>query len=388
LIIHSFIDHSFIHSLIIHSFIDHSFLDDEYRYNGMAEDTVTILPGLMQNQREKYGPLLFQKDENGFYTCFFRNCGKKLQANFSRHIARHEQDSDEIDPLISSQIKAMSYKSGSSSVPIQICSHPNHEMWWNASAELPITEFYNRSSKCKKCYIRQQQESKRERMKHVPRSGHSPPPSMPTPKPPPNITPLRPPMSGLAPNMIPHSITPARMPVPGPMQQGTPQSVPSYAANLYSAPPLAATTPFILSRPPREVNRKLMNAALLKKLRKIVVTLRRHQYAWPFNQPVDPVALELDDYFEVIKQPMDLKTIMENLDNNRYLSAAQVIEDIRLVWANAKLYNKVESEIYDFASELSKVFDDIMKKVLEETEVEAKVESEMEQPSDICAVCG
>lgn len=52
-----------------------------------------------------------------------------------------------------------------------ICSHPTHQEWWGTSAEQPVTEFYKRCSKCKKCYIRLQQESKRQRLSL---EGHSP----------------------------------------------------------------------------------------------------------------------------------------------------------------------------------------------------------------------
>jgi bromodomain-containing factor 1 len=37
---------------------------------------------------------------------------------------------------------------------------------------------------------------------------------------------------------------------------------------------------------------------------------KKHKdYAWPFYDPVDVVALNLPDYFDIIKQPMDLGTV-------------------------------------------------------------------------------
>lgn len=37
---------------------------------------------------------------------------------------------------------------------------------------------------------------------------------------------------------------------------------------------------------------------------------RKHQaYAWPFYKPVDASALNLHDYHDIIKQPMDMSTI-------------------------------------------------------------------------------
>lgn len=34
--------------------------------------------------------------------------------------------------------------------------------------------------------------------------------------------------------------------------------------------------------------------------------VRTHKHGWIFLEPVDPVKLQLHDYFEVIKNPMDL----------------------------------------------------------------------------------
>ena len=37
---------------------------------------------------------------------------------------------------------------------------------------------------------------------------------------------------------------------------------------------------------------------------------RKHQaYAWPYYKPVDAAALNLHDYHDIIKQPMDMSTI-------------------------------------------------------------------------------
>lgn len=37
--------------------------------------------------------------------------------------------------------------------------------------------------------------------------------------------------------------------------------------------------------------------------------LMNHHFAFPFNQPVDPIALGIPDYFEKISHPMDFSTI-------------------------------------------------------------------------------
>eukprot|EP00026_Physarum_polycephalum_P003702 Phypoly_transcript_03716.p1 GENE.Phypoly_transcript_03716~~Phypoly_transcript_03716.p1 ORF type:complete len:756 (+),score=121.12 Phypoly_transcript_03716:73-2340(+) len=124
-----------------------------------------VHPGLMQEQTEKYGPLLFHKDDQGLYTCFFTGCGKKLKANFSRHVAKHEMDGDKMDPTLATQIQTSSASKNLGTT--KICSHPTHQEWWGTSSEQPVTEFYKRCSKCKKCYIRLQQESKRLRIESL-----------------------------------------------------------------------------------------------------------------------------------------------------------------------------------------------------------------------------
>jgi len=48
----------------------------------------------------------------------------------------------------------------------------------------------------------------------------------------------------------------------------------------------------------------------LAECHRILIDLRKHADAAPFNQPVDPVSLNIPDYFNVIKNPMDLGTIM------------------------------------------------------------------------------
>lgn len=48
----------------------------------------------------------------------------------------------------------------------------------------------------------------------------------------------------------------------------------------------------------------------LAECHRILIDLRKHADAAPFNQPVDPIALNIPDYFKIIKNPMDLGTIM------------------------------------------------------------------------------
>jgi len=81
-----------------------------------------------------------------------------------------------------------------------------------------------------------------------------------------------------------------------------------------------------------------------------------HKYGWPFNQPVDPEKLEIPDYLTIITHPMDLGTIKENLEHNKYDNVEIFAEHVNLVWANALKYNQPGSDIVIMAKELKDKF--------------------------------
>lgn len=85
--------------------------------------------------------------------------------------------------------------------------------------------------------------------------------------------------------------------------------------------------------------------------------------AAPFLEPVAWKELGLLDYPHIIKHPMDLGTILSNLENGRYLSPDQFSKDVRLVWKNATTYNRPDSEIYITAERLRKLFDKRIAKI-------------------------
>ncbi|TNN22162.1 Bromodomain-containing protein 2 [Liparis tanakae] len=69
--------------------------------------------------------------------------------------------------------------------------------------------------------------------------------------------------------------------------------------------------------------------------------LWRHQFSWPFREPVDAYRLNLPDYHKIIKQPMDMGTIKKRLENNFYRSASECIQDFNTMFTNCYIYNKV-----------------------------------------------
>lgn len=96
--------------------------------------------------------------------------------------------------------------------------------------------------------------------------------------------------------------------------------------------------------------------ANLKKCHAILKSLMSSSKATPFLVPVDPVALGIPDYFQVIKEPMDLGTIKQNLECGYYDDTSVFADHVRLVFRNAMLYNAAHSQVHIYAQKLLEDF--------------------------------
>ena len=85
--------------------------------------------------------------------------------------------------------------------------------------------------------------------------------------------------------------------------------------------------------------------------------------AVPFREAVDWKALQLFDYPQIIKTPMDLGTVKGKIESNSYRSLEECAEDIRLIWKNCMTYNADGSEFYNLADSFSRRFEELYAKV-------------------------
>ncbi|KAL7414368.1 Bromodomain-containing protein, partial [Mrakia frigida] len=53
----------------------------------------------------------------------------------------------------------------------------------------------------------------------------------------------------------------------------------------------------------------------------------------------DPIALNIPDYPKIVKRPMDLSTIRQNLADNYYDDPQEVHSDVKLMFKNCYLFN-------------------------------------------------
>ncbi|XP_054468023.1 LOW QUALITY PROTEIN: bromodomain-containing protein 3-like [Anoplopoma fimbria] len=133
-------------------------------------------------------------------------------------------------------------------------------------------------------------------------------------------------------------------------------------------------SPRFVNPPPPEVknpNRPGRKTNQLQYMHNVVVkSLWRHQFAWPFHQPVDAVALGLQDYHTIITTPMDLGTIKKRLENDYYWSATECMQDFNTMFTNCYIYNKPTDDIVLMALAVEKVF---LQKVSQMQQMEVEI---------------
>ncbi|KAL4280524.1 hypothetical protein GQ457_03G036070 [Hibiscus cannabinus] len=107
---------------------------------------------------------------------------------------------------------------------------------------------------------------------------------------------------------------------------------------------------------PPEKRRK-MDRCMTQHCSALLKALMKHPAGWVFNQPVDPMALGIPDYFSIIKNPMDFSTIKSKLAKNIYIVTDEFVADIRLTFANAMLYNPPSNNVHKMAEEMEDFFE-------------------------------
>ena len=80
--------------------------------------------------------------------------------------------------------------------------------------------------------------------------------------------------------------------------------------------------------------------------------LQNHQAAWPFLQPVNKD--EVLDYYDVIKQPMDLWTMEHKHEKDQYPTPEDFIKDAKLIFDNCRKYNSEATSYAKLANRLEK----------------------------------
>ncbi|XP_053932515.1 protein polybromo-1 isoform X9 [Cuculus canorus] len=70
---------------------------------------------------------------------------------------------------------------------------------------------------------------------------------------------------------------------------------------------------------------------------------------------VKPSKKDYPDYYKIILEPMDLKMIEHNIRSDKYVGEEAMIEDMKLMFRNARHYNEEGSQVYNDAHMLEKI---------------------------------
>lgn len=116
-----------------------------------------------------------------------------------------------------------------------------------------------------------------------------------------------------------------------------PELKPEEDAKPAQAPTQASSQPEAASKPTYSTDpiTPLQTRHLLDKLK----NLKKTKHALSFLYPVDPVALNIPTYPEIIKNPMDLMTLENKLKTGKHTSVQHFADDFDLIIHNARTFN-------------------------------------------------
>ncbi|KAH6914869.1 Bromodomain-containing protein [Coprinopsis sp. MPI-PUGE-AT-0042] len=78
--------------------------------------------------------------------------------------------------------------------------------------------------------------------------------------------------------------------------------------------------------------------------------ISQHRNGTIFHNPIKPS--EAPDYHEVVKKPIDLKTIKARIKDGLISNSLEFQRDIYLMFANAMMYNRPGSDVYTMAGDM------------------------------------
>ena len=129
-------------------------------------------------------------------------------------------------------------------------------------------------------------------------------------------------------------------------------------ADLTNDSSLATPTTSTGGAQPRPLNAaNLYQLKYCNQLLKELFSKRHLEYAWPFYKPVDVKGLGLVDYFEIIREPMDMGSVRAKLEGREYSSPGEFAADMRLIFTNCYKYNAPDSDVVFMAKKLEEAFE-------------------------------
>ncbi|ESZ92882.1 hypothetical protein SBOR_6745 [Sclerotinia borealis F-4128] len=79
-----------------------------------------------------------------------------------------------------------------------------------------------------------------------------------------------------------------------------------------------------------------------------------------FLTPVDPVALQIPNYFTIIKSPMDISTVSEKLHSGAYTRAKEFEQDVKLIFQNCYKFNPDGNPVRIMGQQFEELFNGLL----------------------------
>ncbi|XP_020802957.1 homeotic protein female sterile-like [Drosophila serrata] len=95
---------------------------------------------------------------------------------------------------------------------------------------------------------------------------------------------------------------------------------------------------------------------VLRSLKFVLNALWNRRWAFHFYKPVDTKQVGMANYYNVIKEPMDLGTIKKRFNNNYYRKGYQAIRDFKLVFANCFTFHEKGTVVRNACKKLKTFF--------------------------------
>ncbi|CAJ0571854.1 unnamed protein product, partial [Mesorhabditis spiculigera] len=106
--------------------------------------------------------------------------------------------------------------------------------------------------------------------------------------------------------------------------------------------------------PPRFEGKVPLELISCQRLLDSLLERKCNTFAWPFYEPVDPVALKIPTYFDIVTHPMDLSTIRQKLSYKQYINAGEFHDDLKLMCENCWAFNRPGDVVYVCGEQLWK----------------------------------
>ncbi|PUZ50438.1 hypothetical protein GQ55_6G059000 [Panicum hallii var. hallii] len=135
--------------------------------------------------------------------------------------------------------------------------------------------------------------------------------------------------------------------------------------------------------PPRARGESALVEAMQKRCAEILMRLRKSKNSVWFNSPVDVEGLKLHDYHAIIRSPMDLGTVKQNLAAGRYPSHEAFANDVRLTFNNAVRYNPPDHHVHRYAGSLLATFEGLYREAVSWFEQQRQPAVEPPMPLDL-----